>query len=67
MGRPDPQKERDWESNSGRDCDWAAGGSGALASVYAMEGDIIFREPIGKMYTGMPKCDMDTGDEETSM
>ena len=65
MGKPYPQQKPNPDSNSDRDCDWAAGGSGALASVYAMGGDIIFRELIGKMYTGMPR-DMSMGDEETS-
>ena len=30
-------------------------------------GDIIFRGLIAKMYTGMPKCNMGMGGEETSM
>ena len=67
MGEPYPQNEPDPDSNSDRDCDWAAGGSGALASVYAVGGDIIFRELIAKTYIRMPKCDTGMGDEETSM
>jgi len=63
MDEPYPQKELDPNSNSGR----AGDGSGALACVYAVGGDIIFRELIAKMYTGMPKCNMGMGDEETPM
>ena len=64
MGETYPPRESDPDSNSGRDCDWAAGGSGALASVYAVGGDIIFKELIGKTHTDMPKCDMGMGDEK---
>ena len=38
MGEPYPQNEPDPDSNSDRDCDWAADGSGALASVYTAGG-----------------------------
>ena len=38
MGEPYPQKEPDADSNSDRECDWAAGCSGTLACVYAVGG-----------------------------